>query len=176
MSGRRIAPRQAQALAQGLGWFSIGLGLAELLAPHRVARATGLQGHERLVASYGVREIATGIGLLTSRDPTPWLWGRVGGDALDLGTLAAGLLPANRGRERSGVALLAVLGVAALDLACVLSLRPSRPRLPMPLAEYRRRSGLPRPPGAMRGAASDFVVPEDYRTPELLRPWGGKAA
>ncbi|SDB72066.1 hypothetical protein [Belnapia rosea] len=173
MSRPVIAPKHARALAQGLGWFSIGLGVAEVLMPHRVTRATGLHGHERLVASYGVREIATGIGLLTSRDPTPWLWGRVGGDALDIGTLAAGLRPANRDWERSGAALLAVLGVAALDLVCVLALKPSR-RPPLPLADYRRRSGLPRPPGAMRGAASDFVVPADMRTPPALR-WPAEA-
>lgn len=29
-------------VATGLGWFSIGLGLAELLAPREVARVTGM--------------------------------------------------------------------------------------------------------------------------------------
>jgi hypothetical protein len=101
---RTRGSNQALALAQGLGWFSIALGVAEVLAPHRVTRATGLHGHERLVSSYGVREIVTGIGLLTAKDPTPWVWGRVGGDALDLGTLAAGV--AGPERERSGVAFL----------------------------------------------------------------------
>ena len=184
MSGRALAqsgralPRpsgsqQAHALAQGLGWFSIGLGMVELLAPHRVTRATGLHGHEKLVASYGMREIATGIGLLTARDPAPWLWGRISGDALDFGTLAAGLSPRNPDRERSGVALLATLGVAALDYVCLRALhRPSRAAL----AAYRRRSGLPRPPGAMRGVARDFEVPADMRTPAALRPWGGRPA
>jgi hypothetical protein len=159
---------QARVLAQGLGWFSIGLGLVQALAPHRVTHAVGIDGQERLMSHYGVREIVTGIGLLAARDPVPWLWGRVGGDVLDAGTLAAGL--AGRDRERSGVALLATLGVLALDYACIQALRrPSRAAL----AAYRKRSGLPRPPGAMRGAAQDFEVPADMRTPELLRPWGG---
>ena len=30
--------------------------------------------------------------------------------------------------------------------------------------------------GAMRGAASDFVMPADMRTPEALRPWDRKSA
>ncbi|RYJ03200.1 MAG: hypothetical protein EON47_04925, partial [Acetobacteraceae bacterium] len=47
---------QALALAQGLGWFSIALGVAQVVAPHRVTRATGLTGHERLMSSYGMRE------------------------------------------------------------------------------------------------------------------------
>ncbi|WP_043342023.1 hypothetical protein [Belnapia moabensis] len=167
---RTRGSNQALALAQGLGWFSIALGVAEVLAPHRITRATGLHGHERLISSYGVREIVTGIGLLTAKDPTPWVWGRVGGDALDLGTLAAGV--AGPERERSGIAFLMTLGIAALDVACALALR--RP-LPAAMASFRRRSGLPKPPGAMRGAASDFVVPADFRTPEALRPLNEKA-
>jgi len=34
----------ADALARGLGWFSIGLGLAEVLAPRTLTRALGLDG------------------------------------------------------------------------------------------------------------------------------------
>jgi hypothetical protein len=30
---------------------------------------------------------------------------------------------------------------------------------------------MPRPPEAMRGAARDFKIPRDMRTPEALRPW-----
>jgi len=44
-------------LAKGLGWFSIGLGLAEFLAPHAMARLTGVP-HPRLLQLYGLREIA----------------------------------------------------------------------------------------------------------------------
>ncbi|MCV5663573.1 hypothetical protein OFN50_31615, partial [Escherichia coli] len=60
---RRPPPTGAEQLAQALGWFSIALGAAELLAPHRMARPLGLAGQERLVAAYGVREIATGVGI-----------------------------------------------------------------------------------------------------------------
>ena len=69
------------------GWFSIGLGLAECLMPRTMARAVGLEGKENLLRAFGMREIATGVGLLMSRDPEPWVWGRVAGDALDLGAL-----------------------------------------------------------------------------------------
>ena len=125
MSGRAVQRRGERradttlGLAQGLGWFSIGLGLAELLAPHAVSRSLGLRGQEKLVASYGAREIATGIGILASRDPTPWIWGRVAGDALDIGTLAGGLA-LGRGRERgnAGLAIAAVAGVTLLDVLC----------------------------------------------------------
>jgi hypothetical protein len=40
------------------------------------------------------------------------------------------------------------------------------------MRDYRDRSGLPRSPQAMRGAARrDFEPPRDFRTPEALRPW-----
>src|SRR3954452_22927910 len=71
----------AHSMARGLGWFSIGLGLAEVLAPRALTRGLGMEGNEQLVQAYGLREIATGIGILSSDQPAPWIWGRVGGDA-----------------------------------------------------------------------------------------------
>src|SRR5512140_3802102 len=78
----------AHSMARGLGWFSIGLGVAEVLAPCALTRCLGMGGNEQLVRAYGLREIATGIGILSSDKPAAWIWGRVGGDALDMATLA----------------------------------------------------------------------------------------
>ena len=89
----------AHSMARGLGWFSIGLGLAEVLAPRALTRGLGMEGNEQLVQAYGLREIATGIGILSSDQPAPWIWGRVGGDALDMATLAGGLQPDNPKKE-----------------------------------------------------------------------------
>jgi len=36
---------------------------------------------------------------------------------------------------------------------------------------YSMRTGFPRSAEEMRGAARDFEVPADMRTPEALRPW-----
>jgi hypothetical protein len=61
----------------------------------------GMDDYAALIRAYGVREIATGAAILYQRDPTPWIWGRVAGDALDLATLAVGLHEDNpRRRER----------------------------------------------------------------------------
>lgn len=103
-------------MARGLGWFSIALGITELIAPHAITRTLGLRGREDLVRTYGLREIGTGIGILASEDPTPWIWGRVGGDALDLATVAGGLESSKRGNAL--LALLALGGVTAMDVAC----------------------------------------------------------
>lgn len=164
----------ARTLAQGLGWFSIGLGLAEVVAPDSLARCLGLEEHEGLIRAFGLREIATGIGILTQDDPTPWITARVAGDALDLATLATGLGPDNPQRANVGLALAAVAGVTVLDALCAKQLRAEQAwedaRRPIP--DYSDRSGFPRGLAAARGAARDFVVPDDMRTPAALRPWG----
>jgi hypothetical protein len=170
-SHQSMSRQSTYALAQGLGWFSIGLGLAELLAPRRLAASLGMSEHSGLIQAYGAREIATGIGILTQPDPTPWIWGRVGGDALDLATLTAAV-PDNPRKGSVLLAMMAVAGVTALDVICAQELSAGRQEdRRRPMVDYSSRSGLPRPAEAMRGAARDFEVPKDMRIPELLRPW-----
>jgi hypothetical protein len=122
MSRTNVFPETAHSMARGLGWFSIGLGLAELLAPRTLTRGLGMEGNEQIVQAYGVREIATGIGILSSNQPAPWIWGRVGGDALDIATLAAGLQQDNPKKDNVELAIVAVAGVTALDVVCGTSL------------------------------------------------------
>jgi len=159
------------ALAQGLGWFSIGLGVAELVAPGQIARFLGMEERTELIRAYGAREIVTGVGILSQEDPTLWMWGRVGGDVLDLGTLAAGLGRDNPQRVNVGLACAAVAGVTALDIICARALGKHAERAPWPIRDYSDRRGMPRPPEMMRGVARDFPVPRDMRIPEGLRPY-----
>jgi hypothetical protein len=171
-TGRRgHADTRTDTLARGLGVFSIALGLMELAAARPLARTLGMRGNEKLIRAYGLREIATGVGILAAKDPTPWIWGRVAGDALDLATLATGLEGDNRRKDNVVLALTAVAGVTALDVYCATALSGEDARPQPPIRDYSRRSGLPRPPDAMRGAARDFEVPRDFRTPEALRPF-----
>lgn len=74
----------ANRLSRGLGWWSVGLGLAELTFSERFCQRLGFRGRMELVRAHGVREILKGVGLLTQRDPRPWLWARLAGDAVDL--------------------------------------------------------------------------------------------
>jgi hypothetical protein len=100
-----------------LGVFSIGLGLAELLAPRGFAEAVGTRRRTGLLRAYGLREISAGVGLLTRPRKGPWLWGRVGGDVLDLATLCADLPDADDDRRaRLLASVAAVVGVTALDV------------------------------------------------------------
>jgi glyoxylase-like metal-dependent hydrolase (beta-lactamase superfamily II) len=111
----RMPEGNDRALAQGLAWFGIGLGLVEVLAPARFARMIGREGHERTLQLFGMREIASGVAMLGSSDPERHLGLRVGGDVLDGGLLLAGLRASNPGRRRTALALAAVAPVAVLD-------------------------------------------------------------
>jgi len=106
---------QAQRLARALGWLSIGLGIAEVAAPGRVARIAGINDNRGLVRALGVREIAHGVGILSRRKPVGWLWSRVFGDVMDLAVLgrAAASPQANRGRLAATAA--AITGVTVID-------------------------------------------------------------
>ncbi len=110
------------SLARFLGYFSIGLGMAEVLAPRAIARLSGIR-QEGLLRAYGVREIVSGIGILNSSRPTYWLWGRVLGDMLDLAAAGANFAEADRTqRSRLMATAAALVSVTALDLVCATQL------------------------------------------------------
>jgi hypothetical protein len=111
-------------LAKGLGWFSIGLGLTELLAPGWLGRKIGLGERTGLLRAFGAREAITGIGVLAQRRPALGLWGRVAGDVLDAAVLTSALRSSGDGRRgRLAGSLGAVAGVTLLDVACARMLQ-----------------------------------------------------
>ncbi|HJT88923.1 MAG TPA: SRPBCC family protein [Bryobacteraceae bacterium] len=109
-------------LARGLGWFSIGLGALEVLAPRLTASLAGTRNHRGLLRFYGMREIAAGAGILTQSQRAPWLWARVGGDILDLASLAGALGSRRNQRGKTIFSMGAVAGVTALDVMCAWQL------------------------------------------------------
>lgn len=111
----RFAPDDRQ-LGQLLGWFSVGLGLAELLAPRAVGRAIGVGDHPAIMRMVGVREIVTGLGMLSERAPGTWAWARVAGDAMDLALLGAAASSPDADPRRIAATTAGVLGVTALDV------------------------------------------------------------
>ena len=150
LSTRPLGPMRSPARA--LGWFSIGLGLAELAMPRRLARIAGAPNLPTMTRIFGLREIGTGIGILTSKDPSPWLWGRVAGDALDVATVGAGLVTRGRPlRTLTSVAML--LGIAYIDMQVAQKAPPARKLEKRSSRDYRSRSGFPRSPTEMRGIA-----------------------
>jgi hypothetical protein len=120
-----------ESLAVGLGWFSIGLGVAELMAPHSVARLIGVTPTDRALTtlrSYGARELGNGLAILAQPDRAAWLWSRVAGDALDLATLGSVMSAPDTDRGRAFFATAAVLGVTALDMICAQQLSDAESR------------------------------------------------
>jgi hypothetical protein len=112
-----VRVRDKDPLAQFLGWFSIGLGSAQIAAPRALCRLVGANGDglaPRLMRAMGAREITQGTGILVRPRPTAWLWSRVAGDVLDLTLL--GVVAAKNRRARTAFAIANVLAVTVPDV------------------------------------------------------------
>jgi uncharacterized membrane protein len=119
----------AERRAKGLGVFSLGLGLAQLITPSGVARLIGLPDTQRsrtALTLIGMRELASGIGLLARPGSASWAWTRVVGDAMDLALLGDAFTKKDAEPTRLAAATAAVLGVAALDTASAAHLSRSQ--------------------------------------------------
>jgi uncharacterized membrane protein len=113
------ANNSGEGLARALGLFSVGLGLAQILAPRDMARLVGLEDDEtnrKTMRAIGFRETAAGIGLLTRPDQAGFAWGRVAGDAMDLAVLGRAFNAERGDRNRVAASLAAVAGVTVLDI------------------------------------------------------------
>lgn len=117
-SGNTIAP-----LVKALAGASFGLGLAELVAPQKVAGIAGVDDtrrSQRIIRALGARECGHGAALLAG--PDKLVWTRVAGDVLDVAALLAGVAARGRGRRRRGtIAALALGGIGAVDLYAALA-------------------------------------------------------
>ncbi len=118
-----------ERLANFLGMFSVGLGLAQVLMPEGMSRLIGIkdaEGNRTLMRAMGLREISHGLAILTNQQPEKAVWSRVAGDALDLAMLGKALANPDNDRGRTLFATANVLAVTALDVLCAktLSLQP----------------------------------------------------
>jgi uncharacterized membrane protein len=116
-NGNHNGNGNAMGLARGMGWFSLGLGLAEVLAPRSIARCIGVNEHPGIFRALGLREIASGVGILTSRRPAAWMWSRVCGDLMDL-SLLVGAMRQGHDQSRARMAAAVVAGATAVDYLC----------------------------------------------------------
>lgn len=135
-NGRELvgSKKNGEALARGLGLFSIGLGLAEVAAPRGIAKVVGVRGdssNRLLIRLLGLREIAHGVAILSQNGRSAaTVWSRVFGDAIDLACLGAAFASPNADKARVSFATANVLTVTALDVICSRQLGLSNPATP----------------------------------------------
>jgi uncharacterized membrane protein len=146
--------REAQ-LARRIGWFSVGLGVAQLLAPRVVSRIVGVNPHPLLMRALGVRELISGVGILTNARPGPWLWGRVAGDAMDLALLGTALRPGHPHRAQVLLATTAAVAISAVDLHCAEQC--TREVGATGLIHVKKSIGVQRPPEELYDFWRDFT-------------------
>src|SRR4051812_10328460 len=142
-SQRGQADTATYRLAQGLGVFSIVLGMIELIWGGPLGRSLGLDGYEWIVRVYGAREMLNGILILASKDPTPWIWLRIIGDALDAGTLIWGYMRHPEDATGIIIAFIAVTPVVIADIFCAIKLTRESKQPLAPAKDYSDRSGFP---------------------------------
>jgi uncharacterized membrane protein len=106
--------------ASGLGWFSIGLGLAEIFASREIACLIGVRNRRALFAALGARGLLSGLGILMQRKPAPWLWSRVAGDVMDLSLLGVAFTHRDSNRERVEGTAAAIGGIMVADVIIAL--------------------------------------------------------
>ncbi|MCA1566945.1 MAG: SRPBCC family protein [Acidobacteria bacterium] len=132
-NGRELvgSKKNGEEMARGLGWFSIGLGLAEVVTPRGIAKIVGVRGdssNRLLIRLLGLREIAHGVAILSQNGRSAaTVWSRVFGDAVDLACLGAAFASPDTSKGRLAFATANVLTVTALDVVCSRQLSLSNP-------------------------------------------------
>jgi uncharacterized membrane protein len=112
------APSPESDLTRFLGWFSLGVGVPQTMAPGRVNRLIGVRDDsgsrtwQRLV---GVRELLAAAGIFSRPRPIVWLWARVAGDIEDLALLGAAWRNKEARAGRLAAATASVAGITAVD-------------------------------------------------------------
>jgi uncharacterized membrane protein len=126
---RQDQDRTVTWLARGLGVASLGLGLAEIIAPAGISRLCGIRrpvAARTILPLLGVRELGHAAGLLAARGPSRWVWTRVVGDAIDLSLLGRGLADGRGDRRRIAAATGAITAITALDVYAAIRVTRAR--------------------------------------------------
>jgi uncharacterized membrane protein len=145
----KLKSPSSRALA--LGWFSIGLGLTQLVAPSVMAQLVGASVTRRsrsTMRALGVRELGAGLFILARPRRSGALWARVAGDVMDVVLLTQLLDSRKTVRSRVAAAGAAVAGVTLLDALTAVELGRARsePVLDTTAIQVTRSITVNRPP------------------------------
>jgi hypothetical protein len=122
---------EAVDAARALGWASLAIGAAELIAPQHIESLLGLPNDKErqgAIRALGVRELGHGLNILGADDDGPnaqlasAVWARVAGDVLDTVCLGkASHYTKAPGQFFAVSAIVAAIGIADLWCAAKLS-------------------------------------------------------
>ncbi len=105
--------------AKLLGWTSLAVGAAEIVATRQLEEVMGVGEHRTLIRAFGVREIAAGVSILSqpglNKSLAFALWARVAGDAADLALLGVSTKTTTNPKGL-GAIMAIVLAVTGLDI------------------------------------------------------------
>ncbi len=115
-------------VSRALGWFGVGLGLTQICCPGWLARTVGVRDspdRRKLFWLLGLREIGSGLAILSQEHPVVGMEARAAGDLMDLGLMGAALHQEETDRGKLSLALAAVVGITVLDWLFAEKLRQS---------------------------------------------------
>jgi len=101
-----------KAASLGLGLFSLGLGIGEILISRRIARLLEAEGRERAIRGAGIQGVRAGIGLLRAPTVGARAWDGAGSGLRHLSTL--GVLAVRTPRNRAVWGAIALVGAATV--------------------------------------------------------------
>ncbi len=108
-----------RTLARGLGVFSLGLGIYQLVAPRAFTQLIGIHPErdaKTATRAVGARELGAAAGLLASPKRVGFMWLRVAGDVMDLALLRRAMSSRATRPDRAGAAFASAVGITAVDL------------------------------------------------------------
>ncbi len=112
-----------QRLSTGVGWVSLGLGVAMTLDPRRSAGVLGWADRERLTRLVGAVDVILGAGLLLGRRRARWMLARALLNAA-IGLVYARVLAEGRPRRgRAGAGTVLTIALTLFDYSLSRRLR-----------------------------------------------------
>jgi len=125
-------PSGAERRATGLGWFCLGIGLVQLIAPSGVGGWIGADDSKRtraILGGLGARHVAQGLWNLVGQISARGAWLRVAGDAAELAFVGLVTAVAHRDRRPRAIRATSVVAcVTALDVVTAFELTRHPPR------------------------------------------------
>jgi uncharacterized membrane protein len=153
-------PKPTGRRSTAFGWFRVGLGLTQLLAPQAVARWAGIDDEHdstrltlRLI---GARQVACGLGLLSQSRSVAWASAGVAGGIVDAVLLGTALQSRGAHTKRLLGAGAAVLGVACVDAYAAYGAQRQARDVDLEGIEVRESVTIARPPEAVYALLRDF--------------------